>query len=172
MVTPLPELMRLAPPLRVKVSALASVAEDLGWRSVRPDYRGDDALGYAGSVQPRVDRLLAAARDAQAPLVLAGSSMGAFVSGIASLQVACAGIFLVALPVVIPRWSQRFDMAQGVPAMLVHGFNDELCPPAPSVAFANARRFPVLLLPDDHRLSAHVELVARQFRLFLERLPA
>lgn len=159
-------------PDATKVSALARVAEELGWRTQRPDYRADDALGHAASVQPRVDRLLAAARTAQHPLVLAGSSMGAFISGLASLQVPCEAVFLIALPMMIPRWSERFDMATGVPAMLIHGFNDQLCPAAPAAAFANARRIPTLLLPDDHRLSVHVELIAQQFRQFLERLSA
>lgn len=157
-------------PDATKVSALTAVAEELGWRALRPDYREEDKLGHAGSVEPRVRKLVATAHTTQPPLVLAGSSMGAFVSGLASLQVPCAGIFLIALPTMIPRWSERFDMAN-VPAMLVHGFNDELCPASAAAAFANSRRVPTLLLPDDHRLSAHVEQIALQFRLFLEWLP-
>ena len=157
-------------PDATKVSALATVAEQLGWRALRPDYRDEDKLGHAGSVQPRVQKLVATAHATQSPLVLAGSSMGAFVSGLASLQVPCAGVFLVALPTMIPRWSERFDVAN-VPAMLVHGFNDELCPVSAAAAFANARRIPTLLLPDNHRLSNHVAQIAQQFQLFLEWLP-
>ena len=158
-------------PDATKVSALAKVAEELGWTSQRPDFREEDKSGHVASVQPRVDKLIALARQATPPLVLAGSSMGAFVSGPASLQVQCAGIFLIALPMAIPRWSQRFDMAR-VPAMLVHGFNDELCPVTAAAQFAGARGIPALLLPDDHRLSNHVELIAQQFRSFLQRISA
>ena len=158
-------------PDATKVSALAKIADELGWKSLRPDFREADKLGHAASVQPRVEKLVAAAREAAQPLVLAGSSMGAFVSGLASLQVRCAGIFLIALPTKIPRWSQRFDMAN-VPAMLVHGFDDELCPVTAAVRFARARGVPTLLLPDDHRLANHVELIGEQFRLFLQRLSA
>ena len=156
-------------PDATKVSALAQVAEELGWTSQRPDFRVEDQRGHAASVKPRVEKLIALAHEATQPLVLAGSSMGAFVSGLASLQVRCAGIFLVALPMAIPRWSQRFDMAN-VPAMLVHGFNDELCPVTAAAQFAGARGFPTLLLPDDHRVSHHVELIAQEFRSFLQRL--
>ncbi len=158
-------------PDATKVSALAKIADELGWKSLRPDFREEDKLGHAASVQPRVEKLVAAARDAAKPLVLAGSSMGAFVSGLASLQVPCTGIFLIALPMAIPRWSQRFDMAN-VPAMLVHGFNDELCPVAAAVQFASAKHISTLLLPDDHRLANHVEPIGQQFRLFLQRLSA
>ena len=156
-------------PDATKVSALAKVAEAIGWNALRPDFREEDKRGHAGSVQPRVDKLIELADEATQPLVLAGSSMGAFVSGLASLQVRCAGIFLVALPMSIPRWSQRFDMAR-VPAMLVHGFDDELCPVTAAAQFAGARGIPTLLLPDDHRLSHHVEQVAQQFRSFLRRI--
>lgn len=156
-------------PDATKVSAMAAVAEQLGWRTLRPDFREDDTLGYAGSVSPRVARLTEAMRVARRPLVLAGSSMGAFVSGLASLQAPCDALFLIALPVSIPRWSGPFEMVR-VPAMLVHGFNDELCPVTAAAQFANANRFPALLLPDDHRLANHVDLIAAQFRLFLQRI--
>ncbi|MGH8212072.1 MAG: alpha/beta family hydrolase [Rhodanobacteraceae bacterium] len=158
-------------PDATKVSALAKVAEELGWTSQRPDFREEDERGHAASVQPRVDKLIAIARQARQPLVLTGSSMGAFVSGLASLQVQCAGIFLIALPMTIPRWSQRFDMAR-VPAVLVHGFNDELCPATAAAQFAGARGIPTLLLSDDHRLANHVEPIAQQFRSFLQRIPS
>jgi predicted alpha/beta-hydrolase family hydrolase len=154
-------------PDATKVSVLSTVAEQLGWRALRPDYREEDKLGHAGSVQPRVEKLVATAHTTQPPLILAGSSMGAFVSGLASLRVPCAGLFLIALPTMIPRWSEHFDMAN-VPAMLVHGFNDELCPVSAAAAFASARRIPTLLLPDDHRLSNHVAQIAQQFQLFLQ----
>ena len=154
-------------PDATKVSALARVAEALGWSTFRPDYREEDELGYAGCVPPRVARLVEVMRDQPRPLVLAGSSMGAFVSGLASLRVACDGLFLIALPIDIPGCPQRFDAARGVPGMLVHGYRDELCPMDAAVAFTRARGMPALLLDDDHRLGDHVAMLERQFELFL-----
>lgn len=159
-------------PEATKVSVLAEVAEALGWTTERPDYRDCDALGYAGAAPCRVERLVERMRAASQPLVLVGSSMGAFVSGLASLQVPCAGLFLLALPVTIPGMEQRFDMAAGVPSMLVHGFADDLCPAQDAMAFAAERRMPSLLVADGHRLSDHVDTIAAQFRLFLERMSA
>ncbi|MGH8184115.1 MAG: alpha/beta family hydrolase [Rhodanobacteraceae bacterium] len=155
-----------------KVTALARVAESLGWSTLRPDYREEDALGYAGAVPPRVARLVAAMQTAPRPLVLAGSSMGAFVSGLASLQAPCDGLFLMALPVGIPGAPPRFDAAYGVPGMLVHGYRDELCPVDAALAFARGRGMPALLLDDDHRLAAHVAVLERQFEGFLQALAA
>jgi len=89
-------------PGATKVSALARVAEALGWTTERPDYADCDARGLAGSVTPRVERLRGRMRASAMAPVLAGSSMGAFASGLASVEGACAGLFLLALPTVIP----------------------------------------------------------------------
>lgn len=159
-------------PEATKVSALARVAESMGWTTSRPDYREEDQLGYAGCVPPRVARLVGAMHAAPRPLLLAGSSMGAFVSGLASLRAPCDGLFLVALPIDIPGCPQRFDAVRGVPAMLVHGWRDELCPVDAAVAFARERGMSALLLDDDHRLAGHVGLLERQFALFLQALVA
>ncbi|MGH8116586.1 MAG: alpha/beta hydrolase [Rhodanobacteraceae bacterium] len=158
-------------PGATKVSALARVAESLGWTALRPDYRQDDAPGLARSVAPRVDRLVAAMRGAARPLILVGSSMGAFVSGLASLQARCDGLFLIALPVEIPE-CPRFDAVRGVPGMLVHGYRDDLCPVDAAVAFARARAMPSLLVDDDHRLANHVALLECAFRSFLKTVAA
>lgn len=159
-------------PGATKVSALARVAEARGWSTFRPDYRDDDVLGFAGCVAPRVERLVAALRDAPRPRVLVGSSMGAFVSGLASLEVPCDGAFLIALPVVIPGAPRPFALAGGVPAMLVHGYRDEVCPLQGALDWARQRGVPALLLDGDHRLTDQVPAIERQFRLFLESLAA
>lgn len=155
-------------PVATKVSALARVAEALGWSTERPDYTDCDRRGLAGSVAPRVEQLLACMRAAAAPPLLVGSSMGAFVAGLASLRAPCAGLFLLAVPTAIPGYEEPFDMARDVPAMLVHGHADEVCPPGSTLAFACERGLPLLLLADGHRLAGHLETIVAQFRLFLE----
>ena len=159
-------------PEATKVSALARVAEALGWTTSRPDYREEDKLGYADCVPTRVGRLVEAMQGQPRPLVLAGSSMGAFVSGLASLRAPCDGLFLIALPIDIPECPQRFDAAPSVSGMLVHGYRDELCPVDAAVAFTRAHGMPALLLDDDHRLANHVDVLERQFELFLRAVAA
>ncbi len=156
-------------PQATKVSALARVAEALGWSTERPDYAACDAHGMAASVAPRVRQLVACMHAAAQPPVLVGSSMGAFASGLASLQAPCSGLFLLALPAAIPGQDEPLDMARDVPAMLIHGYADEVCAPAPTLAFARERGVPCLLVADGHRLAGHLETVVRQFRLFLEQ---
>jgi pimeloyl-ACP methyl ester carboxylesterase len=159
-------------PQATKVSVLADVAESLGWSSERPDYRACDALGSAASIAPRIEQLVGRVRAAPTPPVLVGSSMGAFVSGLASLQASCRGLFLLALPASIPGCAQSFAMARDVPSMLIHGFADELCPADAALAVAREYGMHALLVADGHRLADSVDVVARQFRLFLEHLPA
>lgn len=159
-------------PDATKVSALAKLADALGWQSLRLDFRAEDQQGYAAAVPLRVAKTTTAMRAAARPLVLAGSSMGAFTCGLASLQAACDGVFLIALPTMIPGCPQAFDMAGGVPAMLVHGYEDSLCPVLAAQAFARSRGVPALLLPGDHGLADQVPAIARQFGWFLESVRA
>lgn len=157
-------------PDATKVSTLAALAESLGWPTVRPDYREDDAHGHAGSVMPRLVRLRAAIEAQSAPPVLVGSSMGAFVSGLASLEHPVAGLFLLATPEHIPGCEVDFDVTPEVPTVLVHGWRDEICPLDDMYDFAARRHLPLLILDDDHRLGDSVDTIAGQFRLFLDQL--
>ena len=160
-------------PDAAKVAALADVAQRLGWTHERPDYTDLDAkrsLGRHGDVAARVERLSALAHTAAArgPLVLAGSSLGAWISGYVSLQVKPAGLFLLAPPV------QMGDVppldTPAVPIAIVHGWHDELIPAAAVVDWASARNATLLLVDDAHRLQDHVEQAAMLFERFLRAL--
>ena len=70
----------------------------------------------------------------------------------------------------MPMWAMTLrncDCAAAVPTALVHGWHDELCPVDAAIDFARARGDAITLVRDDHRLGAHVDFVAAQFRLFL-----
>lgn len=155
-------------PHATKVSALAAVADALGWASVRPDYRAIDANRGPETIDARIGQLLART-PADGRVVFAGSSMGAFVSGFASLRRSCEGLFLIALPVDIAGYPHRFSAA-AVPTTLIHGWRDELCPVAATIAFARERGDTLHLVADDHRLGDHVDHCAELFRQFLMAL--
>jgi pimeloyl-ACP methyl ester carboxylesterase len=152
-------------PDATKVSALARVATPLGFDSVRPDYRDLDAGRDVRRIDERIARLKQNAPQ-RGPVILAGSSMGAFTSALASPDLDCVGLFLIALPVAIPGYSREFEVAT-VPTTLVHGWDDEVCPVDDVIAFARTRGDAITLVRDDHRLSAHVDFIADQFRVFL-----
>ena len=157
-------------PDATKVTALAELAESQGWNTERPDYREDDAQGMLEGVLPRIVRLQRAMHAAPCPPVLVGSSMGAFISGLAARDRPVAGLFLLATPSEIPGFPQSFELPVGVPALLIHGWQDDVCLPGPMQAFAAQRRLPLLMLDDDHRLGASLDTIEALFTRFLQAL--
>lgn len=160
-------------PDATKVAALAEAAQRLGWTHERPDYTDLDArreVSELGDVHARLERLLALARDAAArgPLVLAGSSLGAWNSARVSLEVPVAALFLMAPPVRMGP-APVLDAA-AVPTSIVHGWDDELIPAREVVDWASARRARLLMVDDSHRLSGHVEASAAAFAALMAGL--
>ncbi len=156
-------------PNATKVSALAQVAESLGWSQERPDYSQIDTGDGVRDVEMRIERLLTQARQVRGPLVLAGSSMGALISGEASLAIPVAGLFLMAPPVRMPNHAHIMGAAD-VPTRVVHGWHDELIPAQAVVDWCAQRSLRLLLLDDNHRLEAHVDDIADEFARFLKAL--
>ncbi|WP_222565050.1 alpha/beta fold hydrolase [Novilysobacter antarcticus] len=160
-------------PDATKVTALAQAAVALGWTCERPDFTDLDAraaVSPLGDVQQRLQRLLGLTRAAAArgPVVLAGSSLGAFISAHASLQVPVAGLFLMAPPIRMNA-AHPIDAAD-VPLSIIHGWDDELIPYVDVVAWAQERRARLLMVRDDHRLSRHVQASADAFAGLLSSL--
>ncbi|HZH44404.1 MAG TPA: hypothetical protein VEY50_10025 [Lysobacter sp.] len=161
-------------PDATKVTALAEVAARLGWSHERPDYTDLDArreISELGDVYARQRRLhaLAEAAAARGPLVLGGSSLGAWISARVSLEVPVAALFLMAPPVRMGE-APQLD-ARRVPTSIVHGWDDELIPAQEVVAWAHQRRARLLLVDDSHRLGGHVAASAEAFAALLATLP-
>lgn len=153
-------------PQATKVTAMAAAAEARGWRTTRPDFRDLDATGQVRYVDHRVDRLCANIRPGER-LVLAGSSLGAFASGLASLRHAPAGLYLLAPPLALPGYHQELELAT-VPTGIVHGWRDELIPASQVIDFARSRALQLTLVDDSHRLERHVQVIANWFGQFLD----
>lgn len=156
-------------PEATKATALAKVAESLGWTTQRPDYRDLDAVGKLGDVLGRIERLRGIAATITGPLVLAGSSMGAFVSARVSMLLPVRGLFLMAPPIQLEGFDIRLDAAR-VPTRIVHGWGDELIPALEVARWANARKDHTVFVDDTHRLAAHVDFCAGEFGRFLQGL--
>ena len=158
-------------PDATKVTALADVAQRLGWSHERPDYTDLDArseVSRVGDVPARLQRLIQRAAEAaqHGPVVLAGSSLGAYISAIASLHVPARALFLMVPPTKMGPMP-ALDAAP-VPTTVIHAWHDELIPAAEVIAWAQARTARLLLVDDGHRLNGHVETTAREFEAFLK----
>ncbi|MET0289865.1 MAG: alpha/beta fold hydrolase [Pseudoxanthomonas sp.] len=160
-------------PDATKVTALAEVAERLGWTHERPDYTDLDArsdISQLGDVASRLMRLRGLAETAakRGPVVLVGSSLGAYIAAQVSLQVTTHGLFLLAPPT---QMGPMPDLdAAAVPVSIVHGWDDELIPAGAVINWAHTRRARLLLVDDDHRLGKHVDTCAEAFAQLLTLL--
>ncbi len=157
-------------PDATKVTALAEVAERFGWTHERPDYTDLDArheVSPLGDVVARLERLrgLAQAAAARGPLVLAGSSLGAYISARIAFEVPVRALFLMAPPLSMGPLP-TLD-APRIPLSVIHGWDDELIPAMDVATWAQARRARLLLVDDGHRLSSHVQASADAFAAML-----
>ena len=162
-------------PDATKVAALAEVAERFGWTHERPDYTDLDAkreISTLGDVEARLERLRARASAAVArgPLVMAGSSLGAYISARIALDLHGAGLPVKALFLMAPPLTMgplpALD-APKIPISIIHGWDDELIPAMAVADWAHSRRAQLLMVDDSHRLSTHVQTSADAFAALL-----
>jgi predicted alpha/beta-hydrolase family hydrolase len=145
-----------------KVQALANAASAAGFVVITPDY------GTTRPAAERIAMLLAIIGESKEASILAGSSMGAYISGMASLQAEIAGLFLLAPPVFFAGREPALRMRSPVTSIL-HGWRDELIDAGEVVAFARAYQAKLILLNDTHRLSDSIDPMLHEFALFLQR---
>lgn len=151
-------------PWGLKITRLADVARRAGFEVMSPDYR------QTQNPDERVAMLLALRPQARR-LVLAGSSMGGYVSAMACAALAPRALFLMAPALYFPGWDAE---PQGIPALtsVVHGYHDDIVPAERSQRFARTHGAELHLIDAEHSLNTRVELVAALFADLLARVRA
>jgi predicted alpha/beta-hydrolase family hydrolase len=154
-------------PNATKVTRLDEIATAQGYFCQRPDY------GTQASASERIAKLGALCAQVQTPnrLVLAGSSMGAYISAMCSLQAPVAGLFLLAPPIFFAGLEPAMRI-RCKHVTIVHGWRDALIDPSEVIAFARAYGAKLVLVNDDHRLKNSIHALAHEFNLFLTELDA
>ena len=148
-----------------KIRHLAAIAQDQGAAILSPDY------GDLADPDARVQRLLTTPLPAHERLVLVGSSMGGYVSTVASQTLQPAGLFLMAPAFYMPGYANQ-DPQPGTPQVsVVFGWRDEVIPVAHGIRFAQAQRAQLHVLDSDHRLNDVLQPVGDLFARFLQSLP-
>ena len=145
-----------------KIQVLAELARERGFAVESPDYR------FSKDPQARIDHLLSLDPPAGRELILVGSSMGGYVSAVASRELKPRGLFLMAPAVYMPGYEPDPQPVAGRMAV-VHGWNDEVIPVEHAVRFARAHRAELHLLDDDHSLVGRLDCIAALFGEFLDR---
>ncbi len=153
-----------ADPWGVKSKAMAEEARKTGLQL--------DALDFRGMADPdqRVDKIIAHLRDKQGPIVLAGSSMGGYVSAAAAQEIELAGLFLVAPAFYLPGYRKHVFFNLPDKIEVVHGWKDEVIPVDNSIRFSKLHNASLHIVRGDHRLSGLADEVAALFGRFLHTL--
>jgi len=149
------------------VQTLAKTFVELGWISVRPNFRGVGASeGAHDHGDGETDDLLAVARQAAArfgelPLALAGFSFGAYVQTRAARRTQPYRMVLVAPPAG-PAASGRGYVTETVPAdtIVIHGEKDDTVPLANVFEWARPQELPIVVIPGaDHFFHRRLHLI-------------
>jgi len=151
-------------PWGTKIQHLAAVAKEKGFEVESPDY------SHEMDPEKRVEQLLALKPLASENLVLVGSSMGGYVSTVASQILKPKGLFLLAPAFYIPGYTHQSPVPNAELVQIIHGWHDDVVPPEHSIRFAQAHNVHLQLLNSDHRLTSVISLIEKLFGLFLEEV--
>lgn len=131
-----------------------------------------ESVDYTDCKDPdfRVERLRSVLDEQSGDCLLAGSSMGGYVSLLAAQTHPVKGLFLMAPAVHMPGYSSQADSTQSPVVDIVHGWNDEVIPAEHAIRFAREWGHALHLVNGNHALSDVLEDVDRLFSLFLDRV--
>ena len=131
---------------------------------------GVESIDYRDSMDPdlRVERLLAHLREEQEHFLLVGSSMGGYVSLVASATVDAAAVFLIAPALYIPGYKVQQYHSKSPHIEIVHGWSDDVIPAQHSIDYAREADRRLHLIHGDHSLNSSIETVESIFEGFLD----
>lgn len=147
-----------------KIRYLADIALRLGAEVISPDY-SDLAVP-----EERVARLLALPLPAHQRLILVGSSMGGYVSTVASRTLKPKGLFLMAPAFYLPGYAEQQPLSGAEQTCVVFGRQDKVIPVTHGIRFADENRAELHVIEGDHRLNGQIDRVGELFEAFLRRL--
>lgn len=147
-------------PWGTKIQYLAECAREHGLAVESPDFSHSMTGG------PREEQLVSLLQADERQPLLVGSSMGAWVACRAAARCPCSGLFLMAPAFEIPDHPVA-ALPSGMPAWLVHGWQDEIVPPSQSLDRARKAGSRLLMVADGHRLAGSREELIAAFNVFL-----
>lgn len=145
-----------------KIKYLAEIAKRHGAEVISPDY--SDLM----DPDERVKRLLALPLPQHDLLILAGSSMGGYVSTVASKQLRPAALFLMAPAFYLPGYAEQNPESFANSTCVVFGWRDDIVPPEHGIKFAQKFQTQLHIIDSDHRLNDVLPFVGDVFDKFLQ----
>ena len=101
--------------------------------------------------------------------VMAGSSLGGWLSAMVSSRFATRGCFMIAPALGLPDYPQTSPTLQSRQAHIIHGWQDDIVPPGPVIEIAQRQRLSLRMINDDHRLHASLPTILNDFDAFLRQ---
>lgn len=144
-----------------KIKHLANIAEQHGAIVMSPD--------YSGTLDPdeRLKMLLELPLPEHDSLILVGSSMGGYVSTMATRTLRVRGLFLMAPAFYVPGYAVQDLAGVADHTAVVHGWNDEVILVEHSIRFCQLQKADLHILDSDHRLSSVLPELGYIFERFL-----
>jgi alpha/beta superfamily hydrolase len=144
-----------------KIKRLSAIAKEQGYTVT--------SIDYSNIIDPdlRVKHLVNVLENENDSFLLVGSSMGGYVSLVASEKVNAKGIFLLAPALYMQGYKRQIYNTDNQNTEIVHGWSDDIIPPEHSVRFAKEANCSLHLIDGDHRLNSSIETVEKIFRQFL-----
>ncbi|MCS2610371.1 alpha/beta hydrolase [Halomonas dongshanensis] len=153
-------------PQALKVQGLKRVVEAYDdCEAVVMDYRGQT------DPRKRLHQLRATVierGDDPAYCLMAGSSLGGWLSAAFSAEQPVLGCFLLAPALGLPEYPESSPPLQARATHIIHGWRDDVVLPGPVIEYARDRRLSLRLLDDDHRLHDSLTIVLDDFERFLK----
>lgn len=147
-----------------KIQHMAKIAEMLGCKTFSPDY--SDLM----DPELRVKRLVGLPLVPHTKLIMVGSSMGAYVSTLASSELKPDGLFLLAPAFYMPGYDSADLQPHAKRTSVVAGWNDEVIPVENMIRFAQTYQTELHVLNAGHRLMDVLDEVGELFEQFLKRV--
>lgn len=152
-------------PNSTKIAFLNTIAQEFGIITKSIDYTSTT------NPEERVELLRKEiALVGEHPLILVGSSMGAYVATVLASERVVEGLFLMAPAFYLEGYAQQEFQPQTSHIEIVHGWKDATVPFEQAVLFGKKHAAQLHLVEDNHRLSGSPELLKEWFRAFLKRV--
>ena len=160
-----------------KIQGLANVVTGLGGTVMSIDYR-EYPVGVShdkntlGEADRRFGQLLPIQPPEHDKLVLVGSSMGGYVSAVATARLKPDGLFLLAPAFYLNGYANPDPAPRAKRTLIFHGWNDSVVPVQKSIKFAKLHQCDLHVLDGDHRLNDALTKIEPLFELFLKQIIA
>jgi len=149
-------------PWGIKITHLADVARAQGYAVISPDY------SHSHDPLERVHQMLGLAPAARQTLVLAGSSMGGYVSMMAAAGLRPKALFLMAPALYFPGFDAPPEWLPPL-CEVVHGWDDDIVPVERAWRFAQTHGARLHVLDSGHTLNDRLPTLSLLFADLLQR---